>query len=81
MGVNEQRYVSASEISEYEYCNVAWYYQKENYPRSKISSTRMSVGRARHRRVERSYNALTKILKVLGIVLAVVIVVIIYLNF
>jgi hypothetical protein len=39
----------------------------------------MSNGRTSHRRVEKSYNALTGILKILGIVLVVVIVVIIYL--
>ena len=72
-GSMELKYVSASEISQYEFCNVAWYYQKERYPRSKISSKRMAGGRERHRKVEKSYLSLTLLVKILVIVLVLVV--------
>ncbi|MCL5665288.1 MAG: hypothetical protein M1315_00395 [Candidatus Thermoplasmatota archaeon] len=44
-----QNEVSASEISEYEYCSVAWYMDKNGYRRSGVSSTRMISGTQMHR--------------------------------
>lgn len=42
-------YVSASEISQYEFCNVAWAMEKQGYPHSRISSRRMYNGRESHK--------------------------------
>lgn len=42
-------YISASEISQYEFCNVAWAMEKAGYPRSKFSSKRMSSGKNSHK--------------------------------
>ena len=42
-------YVSASEISQYEFCNVAWAMEKQGYPHSRISSKRMYNGRENHK--------------------------------
>lgn len=50
-----QNEVSASEISEYEYCSVAWYMDKNGFRRSGISSTRMLEGTQIHKSVGISY--------------------------
>ncbi|QRF74522.1 hypothetical protein Thermo_00003 [Thermoplasmatales archaeon] len=80
-GSAKSKYVSASEISQYEFCNVAWYYQKEGYPRSKISSRRMASGRESHKKVEKSYVSLTLIVRILVIALVLVIAALALLSF
>jgi|GEM_PF-2907128 CRISPR/Cas system-associated exonuclease Cas4 (RecB family) len=76
----QPRYVSASEISQHEFCSVAWYYQKEKYPRSKISSKRMAMGRDRHRKLEKSYLSLTLTVRIMVIALVIVVSAILFLT-
>lgn len=47
--------ISASEVSEYSFCNVAWYMDSEGYPRSKVSSMRMENGKKMHKQLEPKY--------------------------
>lgn len=47
--------ISASEVSEYSFCNVAWYMDKNGYPRSNVSSQRMEHGKRMHRQLEPKY--------------------------
>ncbi|HKJ96562.1 MAG TPA: hypothetical protein VJ944_02330 [Thermoplasmataceae archaeon] len=47
--------LSASEISEYSFCSVAWYMDSNGYPRSTISSKRMENGRKMHKKLEPRY--------------------------
>ncbi len=49
--------ISASEISEYLFCNVSWYLDREGAPRSGHSSARMQAGVRSHAAVRRSYRA------------------------
>ncbi len=77
---SQPRYVSASEISQYEFCNVAWYYQKEKYPRSKFSSKRMATGRDRHRKLEKSYISLTILVRIMVAALVIVVSAILFLT-
>ncbi len=51
--------VSASEISEYSFCSVAWYMDKNGYPRSAHSSRRMEQGRRMHQKLEPKYRQVT----------------------
>ena len=76
---SQPRYVSTSEISQYEFCNVAWYYQKEKYPRSKLSSKRMAIGRDRHRKLEKSYVSLTLMVRIMVVALVIVVSAILFL--
>ena len=76
---SQPRYVSASEISQYEFCNVAWYYQKEKYPRSKLSSKRMAIGRDRHQKLEKSYVSLTLMVRIMVVALVIVVSAILFL--
>ena len=76
---SQPRYVSASEISQYEFCNVAWYYQKEKYPRSKLSSKRMAIGRDRHRKLEKTYVSLTLMVRMMVVALVIVVSAILFL--
>ncbi len=46
------RDINASEISEYAFCSVAWYLDKEGYRRSGFANTRMTTGQIAHRRME-----------------------------
>ncbi|MHB1708676.1 MAG: hypothetical protein ACYCT2_04280 [Thermoplasmataceae archaeon] len=77
---SQPRYVSASEISQYEFCNVAWYYQKEKYPRSRISSKSMARGRDRHRKLEKSYLSITFMVRIMVVALVIVISAILFLT-
>ena len=70
---SQPRFVSASEISQFEFCNVAWYYQKEKYPRSRISSKRMAMGRNKHRKLEKSYVSLTLVVRIMVVALVIVV--------
>lgn len=47
--------LSASEISEYSFCSVAWFYNTNGYPRSSHSSKRMDQGRRMHQKLEPRY--------------------------
>lgn len=47
--------ISASEVSEYSFCNVAWYMDNNGYPRSSFSSKRMEHGKKMHRQLEPQY--------------------------
>lgn len=47
--------LSASEISEYSFCSVAWYMDSNGYPRSTQSSQRMEKGRKMHQKLEPRY--------------------------
>ncbi len=47
--------VSASEISQYSFCSVAWYMDDNGYPRSTYSSRRMEHGREMHEKLEPRY--------------------------
>ncbi len=77
---SQPRFVSASEISQFEFCNVAWYYQKEKYPRSRISSKRMATGRDRHRKLEKSYVSLTLMVRIMVVALVIVVSAILFLT-
>lgn len=44
-----QSYVSASDISQYEYCPVQWYMDKAGYPRDSRTNTRLVNGTEMHR--------------------------------
>ncbi len=56
----EDERISASEISEYLFCNVSWYLDKEGAPRSKHSSARMQSGVRSHAALRRNYRATGK---------------------
>lgn len=53
--VKEKENISASEISEYLFCNVSWYLDQEGAPRSQHSSARMNAGVKSHATVKRRY--------------------------
>ncbi|MDS0257106.1 hypothetical protein ApAK_05390 [Thermoplasmatales archaeon AK] len=50
--MKDNRYISASEISEYVFCNVSWYMDVSGYPRNEGSSKRFEVGNRAHRHTE-----------------------------
>jgi CRISPR/Cas system-associated exonuclease Cas4 (RecB family) len=43
--------ISASELAEYDYCSLSWYFTKEGYPATKESSQAMNRGTVAHRQV------------------------------
>lgn len=51
------RFISASEVSKYVFCNVAWYLDKEGAPRNRGSGVRMQKGIKSHSTLKRRYNA------------------------
>lgn len=51
----DEEKISASEISEYMFCNVSWYLDREGAPRSGHSSARMESGRRSHAVVRKDY--------------------------
>ena len=53
--MKEDGTLTASEISEYSFCSVAWYMDSNGYPRSPYSSRRMERGRAMHKKLEPRY--------------------------
>jgi CRISPR/Cas system-associated exonuclease Cas4 (RecB family) len=76
-GKDEKDYISATDISEYIYCSVAWYLDKEGFPRSKKSSRRFRRGTRKHRFLLRKYNALKVGIVVSSIIAVVLLMVII----
>ncbi len=54
------RQVSASEIAEFEYCSVEWYFSKNGYPRGGQGTGRMAKGTAMHRSVAAKHAAAGK---------------------
>jgi CRISPR/Cas system-associated exonuclease Cas4 (RecB family) len=55
--LGDKENISASEISEYAFCNVSWQLDREGAPRSGHSSARMKAGVRSHRKVGRSYRS------------------------
>jgi CRISPR/Cas system-associated exonuclease Cas4 (RecB family) len=64
--------ISASEMSEFEFCNVSWYLNKEGYPRSSYSSARMQRGVEMHRRVQSGYSNSGGAIKILLILFFII---------
>lgn len=62
--MKEEDYISASKVSEFSFCNVAWYLDKEGYPRGNGSSERMENGRTMHSKLEPSYRRVGTGLKI-----------------
>lgn len=54
--MKEDGTLTASEISEYSFCSVAWYMDQNGYPRGSHSSKRLERGRTMHKKLEPSYN-------------------------
>lgn len=52
-----QRFISASEISHYIFCNVSWYLDREGAPRNPGSGVRMQKGVRSHSTLKKRYNA------------------------
>ncbi|MEM3675832.1 MAG: hypothetical protein QXV22_02110 [Thermoplasmataceae archaeon] len=50
--MKDRRYISASEISEYVFCNVSWYMDVNGFPRNEGSSGRLEAGNKAHRKTE-----------------------------
>ena len=44
-----ESYVSASDLSQYEYCPVQWYMDKAGFPRDSRTNTRLVTGTEMHR--------------------------------
>lgn len=53
--MNSKGEISASEISEYEFCNVAWYMDIEGYPRGHGSRVRIENGKEMHAKLDPSF--------------------------
>lgn len=51
------RFISASEISKYVFCNVSWYLDKVGAPRNQGSGTRIRQGIKSHSSLKRRYNS------------------------
>ncbi|MFG1519676.1 MAG: hypothetical protein AAE977_04280 [Thermoplasmataceae archaeon] len=49
IGDDAQSYVSASDISQYEYCPVQWYMEKAGFPRDSRTNTRLAAGTEMHK--------------------------------
>lgn len=56
-GFREPRFISASEISKYVFCNVSWFLDRSGAPRNRGSGTRMKKGIQSHSTLKRRYNA------------------------
>ena len=54
---SSKRIVSASELAEYDFCNVSWYFTRNGYERSQRSMDRMSRGTQMHMNYEQKYIA------------------------
>ncbi len=52
---NERKIVSASELSEYDFCNVSWYFTRNGYERSPAGVQRLEKGTEMHRQYEINY--------------------------
>ncbi|MFG1449044.1 MAG: hypothetical protein AAE983_00155 [Thermoplasmataceae archaeon] len=52
---NATRIIPASEISQYEFCNVAWEMDRAGVPHSTQSSVRMRRGITKHQKKERQF--------------------------
>ena len=70
--------ISASEMSEFEFCSVSWYLDKEGYPRSGFSSQRMQRGIEMHRRVHTGYSRAGGAMKLLLVIFVVILVFVLY---
>ncbi|MHB8360869.1 MAG: hypothetical protein ACYDAO_02415 [Thermoplasmataceae archaeon] len=70
--------ISASELSEFEFCSVSWYLNKEGYPRSGYSSARMQRGVQMHRRVHSGYSHSGSAIKILIVLLVIFIIALSY---
>ncbi len=74
---SDKDYISATEISEYVFCSVAWYMDKEGYPRSKETSKRFKRGTRRHRFLLAKYGFIKAAIVSLVIIVAVAIIVLV----
>ncbi|MGP6206980.1 hypothetical protein ACNF42_02955 [Cuniculiplasma sp. SKW3] len=54
---SSKRIISASELAEYDFCNVSWYFTRNGYERSQRSTARMNQGTQMHMDYERRYHA------------------------
>lgn len=75
-------YISASEVSEFSFCNVAYYLDMEGYPRGTGSSERMENGRQMHSKLEPSYKRVGLGLKITvgAMVIALISLIIVFLE-
>lgn len=62
--MKEDGTLTASEISEYSFCSVAWYMDQNGYPRGSGSSRRLEMGREMHRKLEPRYNRVSAAVKI-----------------
>lgn len=74
---SSKRIVSASELAEYDFCNVSWYFTRNGYERSPRSLERMNQGTQMHMNYERRYQAEKK--KSNSILIAILVVLILML--
>ncbi len=57
----EKRVISASELAEFDYCALSWYFAKEGYTVSHSSATRMEEGTRSHQEVQENINYSSKV--------------------
>ncbi len=73
---NKDEYISATDISEYVFCSVAWYMDREGFPRSTKSSKRFRKGTRKHKFLLTKYAALKLGIIAFSIVATVLVIVI-----
>ncbi|MCL4332411.1 MAG: hypothetical protein M1148_01100 [Candidatus Thermoplasmatota archaeon] len=74
----EDDWLAASEIAQYDFCNVSWYLNREGVPRDVASNTRLVNGRQMHARLDRNIStnrSLTGLLTGMAIVVSAILVV------
>lgn len=69
---DDRRFVSASELAEFDYCALSWYFTREGYKPSAHAQTRMANGTVAHREVEEEIESGNKMTVTIGIALAIV---------
>lgn len=74
-----RRFVSASELGEFDYCALSWYFTREGYRPSQASQKRMDNGTVAHREAEEEIESGNKMSVTIGIALAIVAVVLVVL--
>ncbi|MCL4345032.1 MAG: hypothetical protein M1375_01765 [Candidatus Thermoplasmatota archaeon] len=72
-----KRIVSASELAEYEFCNVSWYFTRNGYERSQRSIQRLNAGTEMHRAYDQRYSSEKK--RSMSLVVAIIVVVLLML--
>ncbi len=69
-----KRIIPASEISQYEFCNVAWEMERAGVPHSTQSSRRIRKGMNRHQKKERQFRY-ARVLSLSMVILMVILIV------